>query len=387
MSFRRCLDISIDTVVLRSPILCDYTAVQLKNNVVKKMAVDVSTGEQLYCFTTSELEGSYDYRIRIRIKDSKYVYDKGKTVKKETGYFLEVECSLHKLLLGHNVCGGSNDLYRSIAYLVNLLEYHFCVKLPDFHLWEVLRIDLAEIFRLPSLKAVLLYIDSLKNLRYPRRKTVVYDNECVYWSGKTTTLKIYSKGLEYRKHDFKRISIIFGENNAVMLSEIADRILRVEVEIKRMKLVSTFKRVPRVCDLNMNVLYNIYDNEVGKVLNGGENEMNIVRISRDVEDVLFKKYSKDMAKSLLGTWYMLVQRGEKHVKRILSDRTFYRHKKLLKNAGIAWHGSEFDVDYESIDKIIPVDFQATRNSRYCVNFVAPAIYEKLGKVNLLLVNF
>ena len=376
---------AIDTVVLRSPELSEYIYLQLKRNVVKRLSIDVETGEQLYCFTSAELKGSFDYRIRVRLKDEKFYYDKSaeSTSKVKCGYFLEVECSIHKLLMGHNVCGGTDDFYRSMAYLVFFLEYQFEVKLPNFHLWELHRIDLAEIYRLPSLDVVLLYIEGIKNLRYPRRKTFFYDNECVYWAGGTSTVKFYSKGLEYMKHDFARLCRCLGRNQALFLAEIADKILRVEVEIKKRKLVSMFKKVPLVQDININDLYFVYDEEINKILGGGMEMENAIRLSVDVEKRLFEFYKPKMAKTLLGTWYMLSQRGESYVKKILSDRTFYRHKKLLKDIGIGWDGSDLQIDYTGFESVIPIDFKAVRSSKYRIDFVAPIVEEKLGKIRLL----
>lgn len=376
--------LAIDTIVLRSPKICDYVALQLRNNVTKRIALDVETGETLYSFTTAELDGSFDYRVRVRIADTESVYTGNVVEKLSLGTYLEVECSLHKLLLGHNVCGGSDDLYRSVAYLVAFLEYQFKVALPDFHSWELVRIDLAEIFRLPDIKVVQLYIEGLKGITYPRRKVFYYDNECVYWAGSTTTLKIYCKGLEYKKHDFKRIERFFGINNAMLLQDIADKILRVEVEFKKRKLAVMFGDDLRISNINIAVLRDAYYAEINKILGCEKMKTDkVVRLSADVEERLFSTYSARVAKALVGTWYLLCQRGEKHTREVLSKRTFYRHIKLLRDCGVAWNGSEFQCDYTTIGSVIPIDFQISRDSKYRLDFVAPAIQDKLGKIKLL----
>ena len=39
---------------------------------------------------------------------------------------------------------------------------------------------------------------------YPRRNIKVYQDESIYLTGATTTLKIYNKMLEFKKHDIKK---------------------------------------------------------------------------------------------------------------------------------------------------------------------------------------
>ena len=373
----------LDTVVLESPFLDKSTFSKLKTNVIKKLAIDCNTGDILYSFTTSNLVGSFDYRIRVFLDDSKYK--------------VTVECSLAKLLQGHNVIGNPIDWYKSVCYLVNFLSVQFNVDLPCFYFWEVKRVDIAFIYDLYNLDSVRYFIDSLKDLSYPRRSRYIYGSDTIYWAGSTTTIKFYAKGPEFKRHDYKRIKNCFGVTNANLLLEIAKRLLRVEVEIRGRKLKYIFGEYPKVSQLDINFFNKIYDEEINKIMCNKKDyfkgDVSVKRFADDVYNVLLSNYSNKLAKSLFGTWQMLCNLGVDKTKKILSNSTFYRHRRLLSDVGVVWYGTDIEFiddvklknDRLNKNVVIPSDFCLDRvNNKYLVYGQSPVINDIFN--NLILIS-
>ena len=108
-----------DTIIIKSPEINHETVQKVLEFCRRYEGVDIFTGELLYRFTSGELVGSYDYRIRIKVDNTEWIKEDSLTPKRvETYWHIIVECSLHKLLLNHNCYGGPCDIKKSIAYLV-----------------------------------------------------------------------------------------------------------------------------------------------------------------------------------------------------------------------------------------------------------------------------
>src|SRR6056297_1523440 len=108
------------------------------------------TGEQLFSFTNAYLKGSYDSKISIR-----------------PGYeenTIRFSLSLHKLILGHNVYGGSMDLVSQLIYLKEVLKETIDINLPIDKI-HIKRIDIAKIYKLNTYQQVQQYIRSLQNIK------------------------------------------------------------------------------------------------------------------------------------------------------------------------------------------------------------------------------
>src|SRR5690606_10599343 len=100
--------------------------------------------------------------------------------------------------------GGPRDIKKAIAYLVRLLEDIMNVELPNYKEWEVKRIDVAKAYYFTNKEICKKIIRNLRNSYYTRRKPRIYDTS-VMFTGSTTSVKIYWKGPEFEKHDYKRI--------------------------------------------------------------------------------------------------------------------------------------------------------------------------------------
>lgn len=387
-----------DTIILKSPEIDFETRDIILNFCNKYEGVDFGTGELLYSFTKGELDGSYDYRIRISVDNMEYVKEDTPTpVKVETYWHVKVECSLHKLLMNHNCFGGPCDIHKSVAYLVKFLEDFMCVQLPVFRWWQVIQIDVSQIYMFRDKSICRKVIENLKNNYYTKRKTRSYDTSVMY-SGSTTTLKFYWKGPEFAKHDYKRMvryirrQLDLSTSNAdgdrqnpiltsllVKYNNILDRamrIIRFECSVKQRKLKDLFEsETIYVYMLNDSVLHGCMKQELRKVIKEDES-MDIVRRSDLVLERLKNLYGTSLANSLYSTWAQMVQFGEENTRLGMSKATFYRYRKQLIECGVSWTTSTVNLKPFSI---VPADFSFL-NDNYVLNDVDSDVLEKLSEV-------
>lgn len=351
----------IDTIKLKAYIDSD-TATKIRDTCVVKQAIDMKSGELVYQFTTGSLSGTYDSRISIKVDVDFEPY-------------VIVECSLHKIVLGHNVFGGTDDIQSGVGYLHGLLQDLLGIQFPFcFRKWKLMRIDLAEVYELDCFEACQDWFKGLNTCDYPRRKVQRYGFESVCAYGSTTGLKFYHKGPEFWKHDRKRLKDI-ETIDIDQLQERANNIIRTEVEIKSRKLKDMYGDYPYVGSVKMEELYAIFDREVFRFIKEGLSDMKMVKNAHDVKNRLYQLYSDELAGRLLGMWYQLTTLGEDSVKKSTKKTTYYRNIKYLKDAGISWHGTDV-VMIES--SLVPKDFAPVRTDKRRVVGECLEMQEKLN---------
>lgn len=387
-----------DTVIVKSPEIDPETVQKILTFCRIYEGVDIFTGELLYRFTSGELEGSFDYRIRIKVDNTEWIKEDSPVPKRvQTYWHIIVECSLHKLMMNHNCYGGPADIKRSIAYLVRFLEQVMYINLPNYEEWELKRIDVAKIYHFNNKNICKKIVSNLRNSYYTRRKPRIYDTS-VMFSGSTTSVKLYWKGPEFQKHDYKRIKRYilkevdrnWNKDNCDLLQhklallqkyfdqvlEKAYRIIRYECEIKPRKLKEAFgSDTVLIKNLSDERLHEIANNELFRLMKEDEN-MEIVRRSDLVLERLHQLYGANQANALYSTWTKLVQFGEERTKETISRATFYRHKKLLVEAGVSWFCSVVNLKPFSI---VPEDFSFT-SEKYVLADVDREVIEKLESV-------
>lgn len=341
----------IDTIRIESPELTLYQVQIIESQLIAKMAIDMKTGEQLYRFTSDSLKGSYDSRIMIKIDKNKY-----------NNNIVIIEGSVHKNLLGQNAVGMTDNYKLCVYWFVGLIEEQFNVRLPSWKDWIPRRIDFAKVFDLDNSKNVSKYINGLTALTYPRRKVDRHEDESIYIKGSTSVLKFYNKGLEFKVHDYNRLKRFFKYEQMIYFLEIVNKLLRVEVEIKWRLIKSKYGDNVTCNDIELHWLQNIFEDEIYKFLKEGDS-VRIVRTSEKVKERLIQFYNKRLASILYGTWFILTTHGESEAKELIEQRTYRRHIKQLKEAGISWHNTNLHVD-KSILEFIP-----SLNSDKIVNWI------------------
>jgi II/X family phage/plasmid replication protein len=338
----------IDTVKLRSPELPEDVAVAIERQLMIRRGIDGPTGEVLYELVSGQLEGSYDHRISCTVKRERWVSERitrrtdnhrNLTYLEPCAPYVEVEGSAHKAMLGHNLEGGSSDPQAVCGWFVEVLARGFGVELPVATLWEVRRVDVAEVYAL-DYAGCEAYIRGLSMADYPRRTIMRYGSESVFFPGSTSAIKVYHKGPEFSKHDRSRLRGVVSSEVLAALQWRANKLLRVEVEIKARKLDTDFQGPPTVGQLTESYITDFFDREIAKMLREGETASEIVRTSEAVLERLYGWYSPARASALYGTWLKFAAHGEELTKRKMSKTTFYRQRQELTAAGVSWHGSD-----------------------------------------------
>lgn len=382
-------EILYDSITIQSPFISEETACVLANLCEKRMGFFIPTGEVIYDYTSGQLEGSFDSRISIQIQREKLQDDiidhlrtgEKKMVMKECKPFIRLSCSIHKVLLGHNVYGGTDDLLSAVRWLINTIETQAGLsikdRLPRCEEWEVYRIDYTKVFDLGSFEAVNEWLRSMKFCTYPRRDPLFFKEETVMFSGRNTVLKCYHKGPEFYKHDRKRLLKHMKHSEVDELQNLANNILRVEVGIRSKKLKEDFGNMPKVINITKEYVEEVYRKEVSKLVREAKRESEIYRTAEAVQQRLYQVYTEKQAGVLLGTWFQMATMGEKNVKQKMKKPTFYRHRKMLVDSGCSW--LQTDVVLKEYT-LIPMGFVPVVTDSRCLNVTHKIILEKLGAV-------
>lgn len=351
------------------------------------MGVDLKTDTVAYQITNGELKGSYDSRISVMVKRKEYVTMaqngvntlvntrvRQKTILVDCPPYLEVEASLHKLFLGHNIYGGTDDFRFACAYLISTIEQLLNIELPDYETWSVRRIDFSYVFNLSSPEAIAEFFFLMKNSYYPRRSVTNYGLNGLLFNASTSAVKFYHKGPEFRQHDFMRLkkTKFFTESQLFELLELANTILRVELEIKSKKLKYDFQHIryghePYVKDITPDYLHNLYAVEVNRIMKEGKHKTEVVRDSLDVENRLHAMFESGLAGVLFAAWLKITNFGLERYKKQISKPTYYRHLKYFKECGVSFNLNNDVNAYEltgSVHSLIPDGFQPLAGDDY-----------------------
>lgn len=381
---------AIDTVKLKSPEIDEGTACFLERQCILKQGLELATGEILYEITTGSLEGSWDSRISFKVCREDWVANRnGKLEQIACKPFVLVEASIHKFFYGQNIYGNPTNCPELCRLFINLLGEMFAGDayskdeasrlLPDPMKWEVRRVDWAEMFSL-SQAAQAEWFRALKNCKFPRRalKEAKYDT-AVHFPGKFTTLRIYGKGAEFKKHDSPRIRhalmayamrqvkehsgkalidhTAYGwiDKKLIALQRLANNRLRAEIQINADKLHYDFKgRYPLVSEVTDDYLVAIFKDQIFKLLKEGKSDMETVRTYDAVQARLALVAGTRSANNLFAFWMKLAARGEEVVRSDYSKAQFYANRKKLIDSGISWNSS--DVFIVPQDTALPRDF-------------------------------
>ncbi len=321
---------------------------KILNISIVKTSYRKSTGEIFYEIVNDKLEGSFSSSISVRVgTGAKYNF--------LNHYYIEIEGSLHKIVKGYNAINGFYNIYNVSQILIKLVEEYYNIKLPKFQHWFLQRVDISKCFDLEDNENVRNYINNLSHCSYPRRNIKHYQDESIYMSGTSTTLKIYNKVLEFKKHDYKKL--LDNGFNVINFSKLIDGFVRFECEIKKKKLEKIYnKKYIRIRNVNYKELDKIWSDEFMKLIKFFETDLEKVKDKRKVESRLNTMYKPALATSLYNFYISICVDGLDSVKKRTGKTTYYKYIKCLKQANIDF-SQQFDVNFE--DKYIdfnPFDY-------------------------------
>ncbi|MDP9437194.1 MAG: hypothetical protein M3P49_00355, partial [Actinomycetota bacterium] len=360
----------LDTVKLESPEISESAAAEVSRALVLRQGVDLESGEILYSVTAGQLRGSWDHSVSLRVMRERkvnvsepvlgtgdklgqvlYVRRHQETV--ACPPYLLLEGSVHKAAVGHNVYGGPESFSASCGFFVGLASDLLGVALPGAPEWLVRRVDSAEVYRL-GYEGCEAFIRNIHGADYARRSVQKYATG-IMWPGSNSTLKMYMKGPEFTRHDSRRLSAFMDPDEVEELQREANGLVRVECEVKaRMLRWWNADELPRVSEVPEDRIRAQHVTEVRRVLHEGGEQVKKVRNHREVSDRLHEVYGKRLGNLLYGTWSRLVLGGEAEARKALEKPTFYRHKKLIKEANCNWIGSDV---FSVSEGLYPEDFR------------------------------
>lgn len=295
-----------------------------------------------YKLSSGQVEGSYSSLLHFRVSENKY----------GIGYWLDLEGSYHKLILGYNSHNGFYDIKQVVSGLISMFSNAYNLQLPDLSNWYIHRIDVSFVYDLENQDNVCNYINNCRYLVYPRRRTQYFLNECVYFAGNRSTLKIYNKYLEFKKHDYKKLCK-YSDFDIDSYIEKIKGFVRFECELRKRKLYELFgEDKNNVNDIDMNMLNEYVVNDFMKLFKVNDKNINIVRSQNDVKNLLYNKYKECKARRLFGFYLTCVNDGINNVKEQYSSTSFYRNICELKDCGIDFTQQTFVVEDSKTSKFI-----------------------------------
>lgn len=217
--------------------------------------------------------------------------------------------------------------------LINIVNEYYDVLLPTIQHWFLQRIDIAICYDLQNNDNVQKYINNLSMCQYPRRNIKTYQDESIYLTGSTTTLKIYNKLLEFKKHDFKKLR----NTNFDIFTYLKhiNGFIRFECEIKKKKLINMYNnKFVRVRNITYEELKKIWSDEFMKLLKLFDTDMNIISDKKQIENRLYTLYKQQKASILYNFYTSIMVDGLREVKKRTKKSTYYRNIKELKQANI-----------------------------------------------------
>ena len=189
--------------------------------------------------------------------------------------------SYHKLICGYNSHNGYYNLVSICKDLIKFVNNAYDIELPSIKHWFLQRIDIAICFDLGNNKNVQNYINNLSMCNYPRRNIKTYQDESIYLTGATTTLKIYNKLLEFKKHDIKKMKAT--EFEIYKYLEDIKGFIRFECEIKKKKLKDYYNtNYIRILNVNYKELKEIWRCEFMKLLKMFDINLKIIRDKKEI---------------------------------------------------------------------------------------------------------
>ena len=310
---------------------------KISNNSIIKTSYKKSTKEIYYEIINDHLEGSYSSSLSVRV-------GKGLKYKFVGQYYIEIEGSYHKLRCGYNSHNGYYNLYSICTNLITIVNEYYDIQLPKVQHWFLQRCDIAICFDLHENENVRKYINNLSMCQYPRRNIKTYQDESVYLTGSTTTLKIYNKLLEFQKHDIKKLKAT--NFDIFKYIDIIKGFVRFECEIKKKKLCDLYnQKYVRVRNIKYEELKKVWCEEFMKLLKLFDNDLNIISDKEQIEKRLYSMYSERKASLLYNFYVSIMVDGLRNVKKRTKKSTYYRNINELRKASIDF-SQTYKVDLE-----------------------------------------
>lgn len=331
--------------------------------------VDCIEGNVEFEYYNFELSHSWNYTVRWKLEDKKFCYDPGlKITTLQSGYpHLRLEFSAPKIMLGNNIQTIDENMADISAQTVKKkFEKTFDVSLPLVKNWFLNRLDVCANFELPTPDAVKEIIQYMQRLDYPRKLENIVKDESIYCASRYSTLKIYSKGPEFKAHDKKRFK---NEIEAQTLLNTASKIIRAEAELKlRLRYIATdwinshdIRDKIKIRTWNGYLQYSTMmqllncKNELERMLTNLMvcKETKSMK-AKEVYTELLKNFSSQQADVFMGMYSLILTQGLKASRKIYTRDKMTRALRAYRSLGISFINSDASIIDAGVK--IPHDF-------------------------------
>lgn len=300
-----------------------------------RYGVNAGTGEVDYTHYTATLAVPVTAAcIRIQVRTAKWIVFPGEhSPRKVDGLWsLRVECSLHKLLVGHNCYYGPALLLPAVQSLLDTLTSLLDCTMPAPDRWTIRRLDVAACFELGSEAQVCGWIRSRSLIKYPRREVHFWGDSGFTTTGSTTVIRAYHKGRQLVGDETRRLRMVYAPADADAIIARADSILRCEVEIRSY----VWDKSPATpVTLSDEWAHAQYDDAWRRFLRPPDAGTRLHSTATAVEQQL-RQTHPDSWLHLYQVWCLLAIRGEQWYTQQVDARTWRRHRQLLTDADVGW---------------------------------------------------
>ena len=285
--------------------------------------------------TVMKLKGKQDRMMRISPEgEVKWVMPCRTNIRSDShqitvriGSYLDIQGSPARTKGTRENIFGEADPVDAFLDVVRFLTDVIEAPLPyDPRSWKLTRMDVTGNFDLGSLANVRQALNYLRHVEGGRYQ-VKTEAETVYWA-KSSRLRA---GKAYAKGPHMRYLVKKGHANLTpdQLS-LVDRLLRLE-----MRLGAQFWRERanrRWYEWSSEQLYEQFMVYFGQFIG----KVEIVEVHKLLDELIKVAPTPGLAKAAYRTWLLIQSHGVEEARELMSERTWYLHKRLLQQCGVSW---------------------------------------------------
>lgn len=217
------------------------------------------------------------------------------------------------------------DLLGCVERMRQFVAAHLDCDLPPAQLWTVSRVDVTGNLELGSLPEVRQALAVLRGCEGGRYRVSQQAGDTVYWShlSKLRAGKAYAKGphLAYLMKSAKYSGYLYSAEEI----SAANRLLRLELKLGR----EWFARNPWL-DVTADALRREWSSYFDRMIGGAEMDADCDLQQR----VIAAAKTEGQGKAAYGCWVMIQREGWERARDFYPKRTWYRHLKILRAAGL-----------------------------------------------------
>ncbi|WP_053361936.1 phage/plasmid replication protein [Bacillus sp. FJAT-27251] len=230
---------------------------------------------------------------------------------------LFISLSIPKLIYGNNIKEiDEHDIKDFFIIIHNRLNELFGVCIESTE-WKICEVEVSKNFYLDSHQQVTEYINKLSNIKLPRKTTIKYNTESVYFKNKSQIIKFYDK-----LHQLKKETDI----TASCLKQ-AENILRFEVQTKSYRL-REFSAERKAIDLLSKKFFDSVTSGVIEIIN---NKITLEDKNLITPIIFDSGLTKAQIESSVAIMIFTNELGESAIKDVYSTTTLNRKQGYLKN--------------------------------------------------------